>query len=489
MKTNGDLKGAETNITEALEMRRRLFPKGSRELARNLNDLGLLEQKEGKLAEAEAADREALAMRRTLLGDGNLSTIGSFDVLSSVLEAQGKLAEAESVTREAVAICRNQHRTSELVRAAARLGAILLQEKKGVEEAEALLREVISRKEEFLAKHDRTIDDALGDLARLLEGQRKFREAEIVWREELEVEKVLSGSEHPFVANSMMDLAGSLTQQGKYSEAETIFREALAMRRRLLGNEHAQVEDALSWLGYCLVSQGKNSSAKALYCEVAEQGNAFAQDAAAWLMATGPQDVRDGQYAVEFSEKAVAKTSRTNAPYLNTLAAALAETGQFTNAVRIQKEAMALLATEPERKDYSARLKLYEAHIPYRDAGPLAWECFVLLEKGDFAEAEPMVRECLALREKQTPDDWLTFNARSMLGGALLGQKRFAEAEPLLLSGYEGMQQRGASILAVGGTNPREALQRLVELYERTDRPALAAEYKRKLAESQKPEK
>jgi len=33
------------------------------------------------------------------------------------------------------------------------------------------------------------------------------------------------------------------------------------------------------------------------------------------------------------------------------------------------------------------------------------------------------------------PDDWLTFNTQSMLGGALLGRKRYADAEPLLVKG------------------------------------------------------
>ena len=29
-----------------------------------------------------------------------------------------------------------------------------------------------------------------------------------------------------------------------------------------------------------------------------------------------------------------------------------------------------------------------------------------------------MLRECLAIREKAMPDDWLRFNAMSLLGGA-----------------------------------------------------------------------
>ncbi len=43
-----------------------------------------------------------------------------------------------------------------------------------------------------------------------------------------------------------------------------------------------------------------------------------------------------------------------------------------------------------------------------------------------------------------------------MLGGALLGQKKYAEAEPLLLKGYEGMKSgRSRSRLEAATAIPR----------------------------------
>ena len=87
------------------------------------------------------------------------------------------------------------------------------------------------------------------------------------------------------------------------------------------------------------------------------------------------------------------------------------------------------------------------------------------------AEAEPLLRECLAIREKTQPDAWTTFNTQSMLGGALLGQKKYADAEPLLLAGYEGMKQREKTIPPQGDTRIPEALDRLIELYTATDKP------------------
>ena len=65
-----------------------------------------------------------------------------------------------------------------------------------------------------------------------------------------------------------------------------------------------------------------------------------------------------------------------------------------------------------------------------------------LLNEGKHAEAKGSSESASTIREKEQPEAWTTANARSLLGGALLGQKEFAEAEPLLLAGYEELKQR-----------------------------------------------
>ena len=104
-------------------------------------------------------------------------------------------------------------------------------------------------------------------------------------------------------------------------------------------------------------------------------------------------------------------------------------------------------------------------------AGLLAQIGLSLLQQKKWTEAEPLLRECLAIREKTQPDVWSTFNTKSLLGGALLGQKKYAEAEPLLLKGYEGMKQREKTIPPQASTRLPEALDRLIELYTATNKP------------------
>ncbi len=80
-----------------------------------------------------------------------------------------------------------------------------------------------------------------------------------------------------------------------------------------------------------------------------------------------------------------------------------------------------------------------------------------------------------------------------MLGGALLGQKKYADAEPLLLAGYEGMKQREKTIPPPGKVRIPEAVERLVQLYEAMDKKDDAAKWRKELesikAAQKKPEK
>jgi hypothetical protein len=77
-----------------------------------------------------------------------------------------------------------------------------------------------------------------------------------------------------------------------------------------------------------------------------------------------------------------------------------------------------------------------------------------------------------------------------MLGGALLGQKRFDEAEALLLQGYDGMKRRQDKIPPEGKDRLSEALEWLVQLYDAWGKKDQADRWRKELdAARAKPEK
>jgi hypothetical protein len=116
-----------------------------------------------------------------------------------------------------------------------------------------------------------------------------------------------------------------------------------------------------------------------------------------------------------------------------------------------------------------------------RTAGILAVRGLSLVRRGQWTEAEAILRECLAIREKVQPDEWTTFNTRSQLGGSLLGQKKYTEAEPLIVAGYEGMKARQARIPPPGKPRLTDAAERVVRLYEEWGKKEKAAEWRTRL--------
>ena len=64
----------------------------------------------------------------------------------------------------------------------------------------------------------------------------------------------------------------------------------------------------------------------------------------------------------------VAGWDGAGASFLDTLAAAYAESGQFADAVRTQKEAIALLHDEARKADFMSRLRLFEAGRAYHQS-------------------------------------------------------------------------------------------------------------------------
>ena len=97
-----------------------------------------------------------------------------------------------------------------------------------------------------------------------------------------------------------------------------------------------------------------------------------------------------------------------------------------------------------------------------------------------YADAEPLLRESVALGKKHAPDAWDTHRAKSLLGAALLGQKKYAEAEPLLVHGFEGMEKLQSQEAHAVIVWRAEALERVVQLYVAWDKLDTAAEWRRK---------
>jgi hypothetical protein len=97
-----------------------------------------------------------------------------------------------------------------------------------------------------------------------------------------------------------------------------------------------------------------------------------------------------------------------------------------------------------------------------------------------FAQSESLAREALEFYRKKQPDDWQRFRTESLLGASLSGQKRYAEAEPFLLEGYQGMLARKPRMAVPDWYHLDLAREWVVELYRAWGKPMKATEWRQK---------
>jgi tetratricopeptide (TPR) repeat protein len=121
-------------------------------------------------------------------------------------------------------------------------------------------------------------------------------------------------------------------------------------------------------------------------------------------------------------------------------------------------------------------------------AGALVQAGQSLVRLGSWDEAESVLREALRLREKLEPEAWNTFNAQSLLGEALAGQKKYADAESMLVQGFDGLKARAAQIPEqYRALRLAEAADRLVRLCEAQGRNEEAAKWRKEREATRKP--
>jgi hypothetical protein len=100
------------------------------------------------------------------------------------------------------------------------------------------------------------------------------------------------------------------------------------------------------------------------------------------------------------------------------------------------------------------------------------------LLQAKYAGAELPLREAYHNYEKMDPDNWQRYYAQNLLGASLAGQRKYAEAEPLLLVGYQGMLLRQASIAADDRPKLQEAGAWVVRLYHDWGKPEKATSWR-----------
>jgi tetratricopeptide (TPR) repeat protein len=205
---------------------------------------------------------------------------------------------------------------------------------------------------------------------------RYWRDNVTLWEHALEA----GGDSH--IAH--MNLAVVCLQKEMYEPAAHHFRQTLRL--------DPENSSALHDLGFALLRQGKVQEALEQSRECVRRFPEWAQahhslgvvlrqlgriqeslweyNQEAWLLATHPDaNSRNGDRALLLAREVCAAAGHEEARFLDTLAAAYAETGDFGRAVETAKRALAAASSnhlEDLIKEIRGRIKLYEEKRPFR---------------------------------------------------------------------------------------------------------------------------
>ena len=248
--------------------------------------------------------------------------------------------------------------------------------------------------------------------------------------------------------------------------AEEVLNEALAINRTLFGRSSIQAASSLNMLAVTIaLDQRRLAEAIALYREAFEIrehiSHPDAQSSFSSFAPTRPAAAWSDLGATVDAARSPARTSRPPAPL---------------EAMPMQRESMAEVETALREAQRFAHTQY--AKDSWEEAFYLALTVWVQLQEKKYEEAENNARQCLAIRLKLRPDDWSVFHTRHLLGAAQAGQKRFTEAEPLLIDGYHGMKQRRASMPDFHLPRLGESALRIIDFYTELQRPGKVAEWK-----------
>jgi tetratricopeptide (TPR) repeat protein len=193
------------------------------------------------------------------------------------------------------------------------------------------------------------------------------------------------------------DLGIALRQKGRVDEAITQYQEAVQINpafveaRNNLGNallETGKLDEAISHLqkalqinpgyapahnnlGNALLQKGNMPEAIAHFQQVMQlkPADPWAKNNLAWILATCPEaSLRNGNKAVELARQANELTGGERPIILQTLAAAFAEAGGFSEAVETAQHALRLAEAQSKPTlagQLQSELKLYQAGSPF----------------------------------------------------------------------------------------------------------------------------
>jgi len=275
----------------------------------------------------------------------------------------------------------------------------------------------------------------------------------------------------------VLEYGSVLRARGDAVKAEPLMREAVDLFRKHYGEKHLTVGAAHESLGSLYDTLGDLPKAEANYRKAVEILDSSPETSSALKMDTFIQlsgvlaEEKKYDEAEQLIDQAMALYRTIPSPAESSASILLAQSSFIAYLKHDQVKAF----TQAEEAVAAARHARTGMNLQSVVADALQNLGYILTNTGKPAQAEPPLRESLAIAKRTNPKGHPKIAmAMSLLGDCLTKQKRYREAEPLLIESDEALR----STMVEQNRHRVESRQRLVRLYEAWGKPDLAAQYR-----------
>ncbi|MBV8829804.1 MAG: serine/threonine protein kinase [Acidobacteriaceae bacterium] len=390
----------------------------------------------GLFPDAEQQMEAALKLRRRILGEKHPDTLRTMSDLAFVYELQGRYGQAEPLYTETLEVRRSLLGRQHVATAASMAGLAFLYFREGkYTRAERLFTEALEIDIQLRGAADPAALATMKSLGMLYTQQAKYPQAESLLTKVLATYRRLYGSEHPQTLFAMENLGDLYSHEGKYEKAELLLTEVLASYHRVLGEAHPSTLWAMNALAILRMTQGRYAEAELQYLKV-----------------------------LDLRRRVLGKEHPQTLATMGDLAHLYVKEKKYT-------EAEPLFSTLVD-----ARRRLW-GEDDIRTLNAMNGLALVYLYNGKPKQSEAVIRGALD-HLVNSPDSWRRFDDESLLGASLTAQKRYAEAEPLLISAHQQLLEREASIPVSNRFIIDRAGRWILQLYDHWGKPREAAEWR-----------
>ena len=463
---------ARRHVDRAVELDQRDLGPDARSTLADKTELGRLDRLQAHLPEGEARLKDVLARQQRQFGPGDASVLDTMDNLGLLQLDMGKLNDAQLVLESAAAMRTRMSgaEARETLQTLSNLGLVYNAQGK-YQQGEELNHHLIdSFKRVFGPEHPETLT-LFNNEASSLELLGKYDQAEVLYQQTVDIKRRILGREHPETLEAIHNLTNAQQYQGKYLEGLANYQELFKLRVKVLGPDHQETLMTQHNLTSAYHMVGNDAQALQLGTELLARSRRVLGPSHPTTLLAGDQigmaQTALGHYAeaealfkqgLEIRGRSLGPLHPEQLTSRNRLSALYRKQGKYAQAETLQIEVMDGLrqAVGDQHPNFmTSRVNLaFIKHFLHQDAA-----------------AEELLRSVLPGYRQRLPTNWQRFRCESILGQVLAVQGKYAEAEPLLASGYKGLAERRNRMPAESQFNIDNARQWLDALRTPTKTP------------------